>query len=153
MTVAVMMETLMAVSAKLDNLWSMYIVVHLGILWFLFLVHRPLLVVERLIALLAYAGFVAVNGRALIHSYGLAESIRIDLITQFGKELVQAPETMRFLSERAAGTHPQGAENFIMISHAVALAFVALLLIFRNNMIRYYHKLYPEFAAKNTVDL
>ena len=55
------MDALMSVSAKLDNLWSMYIVVHLGILWFLFLVHRPLLLAERMIALIAYGGFVSLR--------------------------------------------------------------------------------------------
>ncbi len=152
MTAAVIMDALMSVSAKLDNLWSMYIVVHLGILWFLFLVHRPLLVVERLIALVAYGGFVLVNSQALIHSYSLVESLRSDLITRFGEQMAQASETMRFMSERAAGTHPQGAEQLIMVSHGVALVIVALLLLFRNSMIRHYYRLYPEFTAKKTDD-
>ncbi len=152
MTVAVLMDALMSVSAKLDNLWSMYIVVHLGILWFLFLVHRPLLLAERMIALIAYGGFVVVNSRALMHSYALVESLRSDLVTQFGQELAQVPETMQFMSARAAGTHPQGAEDLIMISHGVALVIVALLIIFRNSMIRHYYKLYPEFGASKTDD-
>jgi len=150
MTVTILIETMMAVGAKLDNLWSMYIVVHLGILWFLFLVHRPLLIVERLIALVAYAGFVYVNGSALIHSYALVEAIRTDLVTRFGRELAGTPETLRLLSERAAGTHPRGAEDLIMVSHLAALVIVALLLLFRNSMIRRYYQLYPEQTGKQS---
>lgn len=147
-----LLDAMMAVSAKLDNMWSMYIVVHLGLLWFLFLVHRPLLISERLVAFAAYAGFVIVNGSALVHAYALSEALRSDLVTRFARELAQAPQTLQFLSQQAAGTHPRGAEEFILLSHGLVLVVITLLLLFRNTMIRRYYELYPEVAGKKPLD-
>jgi hypothetical protein len=75
---AILMQALDSVGAKIDDLWSMYIVVNLGLLWFFFLVHRPLLVIERVIAWVGYGGFIYVNGGALVKAYTKLEALRLD---------------------------------------------------------------------------
>ena len=43
MNAEAVLEALLQTANQVDNQWSMYIVVHLGLFWFFFLVHRPLL--------------------------------------------------------------------------------------------------------------
>jgi hypothetical protein len=132
-------QSLMAQGSKIDNLWSMYIVVHLGVFWFFFLMHRPLLIVERIIAMLAYALFAFINGSALLSSYRLLEAMRLDIVQNFAGELAKSPLVLNALTQ----TTFEGRPNLILMTHGGALVFVALILAFRNSMITYYFRSYP----------
>lgn len=125
---------------KIDNLWSMYIVVHLGLFWFFFLVHRPLLIVERMIAIFAYVCFGWINGNALIHAYALLEAVRRDLVTKAARELAQTPETLRILSSVSY----EGRDELILLTHVGGFALVVTLFLLRNVMIRRYFAVYPD---------
>ncbi len=132
-------EAMMLQGSKIDNLWSMYIVVQLGVFWFFFLLHRPLLAIERAIALLAYTLFSFINGSALVNSYIFLESLRTDVVSNFRAELAKAPATFQTLatadfSDRA---------SLIFLTHAGAWMFVMLILLFRNSMIAYYYRTFP----------
>jgi hypothetical protein len=137
---AALLEVYLSAGTKIDNLWSMYIVVHLGLFWFFFLVHRPLLVVERAIAILAYIGFVYINGNALINSYRFLEAVRRDLIGKVAKEFAQAPETLKVL----AGVSYDGRDEMIWFTHIGACVLVLALFVLRNIMIKRYYASYPE---------
>jgi hypothetical protein len=132
-------QSLMAQGSKIDNLWSMYIVVHLGVFWFFFLMHRPLLIIERFIALLAYTLFAFINGSALLSSYLLLEAMRLDIVHNYAGELTKSPLVLEALAE----TSFSGRPNLILLTHGGALLFVALILAFRNSMISYYYRSYP----------
>jgi hypothetical protein len=126
--------------AKIDNLWSMYIVVHLGLFWFFFLVHRPLLVVERMIAIFAYVCFAYINGRALIDSYTFLEGVRHDLVGKVARDFSQTPETLRILNAFDYG----GRDELIWLTHIGGFSLVLTLFVLRNIMIRRYFKVYPD---------
>src|SRR5262245_35567916 len=136
---ATLLETWLTTGSTIDNLWSMYIVVHLGLFWFFFLVHRPLLIVERLIAILAYIGFAFINGRALMTAYILYEAIRRDLVTKFVSDFASAPETLSMLN----ATSYAGQHEIIWMTHLGGFVVVSTLFTLRNVMIRRYFHLYP----------
>jgi hypothetical protein len=142
MTATALLEALIQTGTKIDSLWSMYIVVHLGLFWFFFLVHRPLLFVERAVALFAYATFAFINGNALQNSYDFLEAMRSDLVSRFQSELAGAPQTASSLVNAYFGDR----DGLILITHAGAFAVVALFILFRNLMIRRYERLYPRHA-------
>jgi hypothetical protein len=135
--------------AEIDNLWSMYIVVHLGLFWFFFLVHRPLLIVERMIAIFAYVCFAYINGNALIHGYAFLEAIRSDLVTKAAREFSQAPETLRILSSVSY----DGRDEMIWLTHIGGFALVATLFALRNIMIKRYFAVYPDQTAQSSAAL
>lgn len=142
MTASAILDAMIQIGSKIDNLWSMYIVVHLGLFWFFFLAHRPLLFVERAIALFAYATFAFINGNALRNSYHFLEAIRSDLVSRFQSELVNIPQTASSLVNAYFGDR----DELIFITHAGGFTVVALFLIFRNLMIRRYERLFPRHA-------
>lgn len=146
MNAATLLETWMDAGTKIDNLWSMYIVVHLGLFWFFFLVHRPLLIVERIIAIFAYVCFAWINGNALIHSYNFLEAVRVDIVTRTAREFAQAPETLRVLNNASYA----GRDELIWLTHIGGFGLVLILFVLRNIMIRRYFAAYPEQAGRQT---
>jgi hypothetical protein len=140
--VSQMMESLLDAGTKIDNLWSMYIVVHLGVFWFFFLMQRPLIIIERLIALIAYSFFAYINAMSLIASYRLLEALRVDLVNNFGASFTNAPTVY----DAIGSVSYQDRGDLILITHFGAWIFVSLILIFRNSMIRYYEKHYPKYV-------
>jgi len=142
MNASSLLEAMVSTGSQIDSEWSMYIVVHLGLFWFFFLVHRPLLVVERFIALFAYGAFAYINGNSLISTYNLLEAMRSDLVMRFRNELANTPAMARVLAENYYG----GREELIYVTHGAALVVVALLLIFRNAIIRRYERDFPRHA-------
>jgi hypothetical protein len=140
MDVAQSLEVWVSSGTKIDNLWSMYIVVHLGLFWFFFLVHRPLLISERILAIFAYICFIYINGNALINSYAFLEALRSDLATRFAREFVQAPATLNILSNVSYDSR----EGMIAITHLGGFAMVLILFVMRNTMIRRYFAMYPD---------
>ena len=143
MDATILLQTLDSIGAKIDDLWSMYIVVNLGILWLFFLVHRPLLIIERVIAWVAYGGFVYVNGGALILAYTRLEAVRLDLTKNFAQDFAQAPETFKDLLAQSYDER----SLLIAFTHLGALTLVLVLFAFRNAMIRRYYRQYPEKTA------
>lgn len=139
MTASNVLDVMVQTGNQIDSQWSMYIVVHLGLFWFFFLVHRPLLLVERAIALAAYGAFDFINGNGLLATYSLLEATRVDLLANFQNELANMPRTLEVLASVEYGSRDQ----LILMSHAGALLVVALFLIFRNVMIRRYDRLFP----------
>jgi hypothetical protein len=121
----------------------MYIVVHLGLFWFFFLVHRPLLFIERAIALFAYGAFDYINGSALINTYTFLEAVRLDLLNNFSAELANVPRVEETLSTFNYSETTQ----LILITHGVAFCIVALFLLFRNAMVRRYRRVYEGSAV------
>jgi hypothetical protein len=143
MTGATLLETWSSAGNKIDNLWQMYIVVHLGLFWFFFLVHRPLLVVERVIAIFAYVVFVYINGNALIKSYQFFEAVRLDLVTKFAREFAQAQQTLQALNANSYA----GRDELIWLTHFGGFTLVLALFVLRNVMIRRYFRTYPDQAG------
>jgi hypothetical protein len=140
MDVPSLLEVWVSAGDTIDDLWSMYIVVHLGLFWFFFLVHRPLLISERLLAIFAYLCFISINGNALIGSYAFIEALRSDLTTRFVREFAQAPATLKVLN----GVSYDGREAMIAITHLGGFAMVLVLFVMRNIMIRRYFAAYPD---------
>jgi hypothetical protein len=141
---ATLLETWLSAGTSIDSLWSMYIVVHLGLFWFFFLVHRPLLIIERGLAIFAYTAFAYINGNALITAYVFYEAIRQDIVSKFSRELAAAPETLSVLN----GASYAGHDQIIWMTHLGGLILVSTLFLLRNVMIRRYYKLYPEQEGK-----
>jgi hypothetical protein len=135
-----LLETWLSAGNKIDNLWQMYIVVHLGLFWFFFLVHRPLLIIERIIAIFAYVVFAYINGNALINSYQFLEAVRLDLVAKFSREFAQAPETLKML----AAANYSGKDEVIWLTHIGGFTLVLALFVMRNVMIRRYFAAYPD---------
>ena len=142
MSAATVLEAMVQTGSQVDSQWSMYIVVHLGLFWFFFLVHRPLLFVERAIALFAYGAFDFINGNALRSTYHFLEALRSDLVTRFAGELANTPVTLNALANTFYGDR----DELIFLTHGVAFVIVALFLIFRNAMIRQYDRYFPRHA-------
>jgi hypothetical protein len=136
-----LLESLIDAGAQVDNLWSMYIVVNLGLFWFFFLMQRPLIFVERIVALVAYAAFSIINGNALIASYRLLEAIRVDLVNNMQRGAENAPAILSAVSSVTYVNRP----DLIWATHGGAIVFVILVLTFRNAMIEYYKRHYPEY--------
>ena len=143
-----LLETWLSAGTGIDSLWSMYIVVHLGLFWFFFLVHRPLMIAERLLAVLAYLGFTLINGKALINAYIFYEAIRRDLIARLAREFASAPETLSVLNNTSYATH----DNIVWMTHGGGLVVVLFLFSFRNAMIKRYFQLYPDQIGKSLID-
>ena len=135
-------QNFLAAGTKIDGLWSMYIVVQLGILWFVFLVHRPLLITERLLALGGYGFFLLANGQSLIHGYRLYEALRLDLATHFKDGFTNTPDVLKAL----ASFNYSDRGDMIFWTHGVAWMVATVILLFRNKMVRYYAQRYPEHA-------
>lgn len=142
-----LLEAWIDAGTKIDNLWSMYIVVHLGLFWFFFLVHRPLLIVERAIAIFAYVCFAYINGNALIHAYQFLEAVRLDLVTRAAREFAQAPQTLRVISAVSF----EGRDELIWLTHIGGFVLVLTLFVLRNVMIRRYFAAYPDQALQKPV--
>lgn len=139
MTLDILFEAFIEQSAKVDNIWSMYLVVHLGIFWFFFLLHRPLLIIERVIAVMAYMVFAFVNGSALLNSYRLLEALRRDAVNTFQKELQNVPATYEaLLTEQFSNIL-----TLIFITHGGAFILVLFIMLFRNTMVAFYYRHYP----------
>jgi hypothetical protein len=146
MNASSLLEAWVETGNQIDSEWSMYIVVHLGLFWFFFLVHRPLLFVERAIALFAYGAFAYINGNSLISTYNMLEAMRSDLVANFRDALANTPATANELAQNYYG----GRDELILVTHGVAFAVVALLLIFRNVIIRRYERDFPRHATPGT---
>ncbi|MBX2806486.1 MAG: hypothetical protein KTR19_10975 [Hyphomicrobiales bacterium] len=144
MTAEAVLGALLQTKDQVDNQWSMYVVVHLGLFWFFFLVHRPLLFIERAIALFAYGAFAYINGSALIDSYTFLEAARLDLLNLRG-ELVNIPNMGSVLGLLNFAVTTQ----LILITHGAAFGVVALFLIFRNSMVRRYQRLFEGGRTAN----
>jgi hypothetical protein len=142
MTASSVLDALIQTGNQIDSQWSMYIVVHLGLFWFFFLVHRPLLFVERAIALFAYGAFAYINGNGLLYTYNFLEALRIDMLDRFQSELAGMPQMANALATTSFGDR----EEFILITHLGAFGVVAMFLLFRNLMIRRFERLYPRYA-------
>jgi hypothetical protein len=142
MNASSLLEALVSTGSQIDSEWSMYVVVHLGLFWFFFLIHRPLLIVERAIALFAYGAFAYINGNSLINTYNLLEAMRSDLVTRFRDALANTPQMAKVLAADYYG----GRDELIYVTHGAAFAVVALLLIFRNAIIRRYERDFPRHA-------
>ena len=140
MNASQMLEAFLLAGEQINNEWSMYIVVHLGLFWFFFFMHRPLLIIERLIAIFAYGIFAFINGNGLISTYDTLEAIRNDLVNRFPEAFNAAPELARVL----ANTNYAGRDELIMLTHGCAFVVVMLLFLFRNMMIRRYYQCFPE---------
>lgn len=143
-----LLETWLAAGTSIDSLWSMYIVVHLGLFWFFFLVHRPLMISERLLAVLAYLGFIFINGTALINAYVFYEAIRRDLIGRLAREFSSAPETLSVLNATSYAAH----DKIVWMTHGGGFLVVLILFSFRNAMIKRYFELYPDQIGKSLID-
>lgn len=139
---AQLLETWIEAGTKIDDLWSMYIVVHLGLFWFFFLVHRPLLIVERIIAIFAYICFAYINGNALMNAYRFLEAVREDIVTRMTRDFAAAPRTLSVLSDVSYA----GRDEVIWVTHMGAFGLVLILFVLRNVMIRRYFATYPEQA-------
>lgn len=139
MSAQAILDTMVQTGNQIDNQWSMYIVVHLGLFWFFFLVHRPLLFVERVVALFAYCAFAVINGGALIGSYNFLEAMRLDILSGFPNELANTPRIMNTLEM----TNFADKGSVILITHGVGFLVVAMFVLFRNTMIKRYQRLYP----------
>jgi len=135
-------QTLVMVSNKVDGLWQMYIGVHLGIFWLLFFMHRPLLASERFIALIAYTFFAAVNGKAMMDTYALLDSLRLDLLNSFPEAVARVPDTAALMQSVDYGDRTM----LILISHGLAWVLVVLTLAFRNQMIKAYQRQFPGYV-------
>jgi len=142
MSAEAVLEAMVQTGIKIDNLWSMYIVVHLGLFWFFFLVHRPLLFVERALALFAYGAFAFVNGNALLASYLMLEAMRRDFVTAYSAALADLPT----MEASIAGASFANRGDLILITHSGAFVIVALMLIFRNSITRRYERIFPNHA-------
>jgi hypothetical protein len=142
MTASSVLDALIQTGNQIDSQWSMYIVAHLGLFWFFFLVHRPLLFVERAIALFAYGAFAYINGNGLLYTYNFLEALRIDMLDRFQSELAGMPQMANALATTSFGDR----EEFILITHLGAFGVVAMFLLFRNLMIRRFERLYPRYA-------
>ncbi len=142
MTASNVLDELVQAGSQIDNQWSMFIVVHLGLFWFFFLVHRPLLVIERAIALFAYGAFIFINGNALKNTYALLEAMRSDLVTQFSSELAHTPKMATVLASVDYGDRA----DLITMTHGGAFLGVSVFLIFRNVMIRRYARHFPRYV-------
>ncbi|WP_088343119.1 MULTISPECIES: hypothetical protein [Rhodomicrobium] len=139
MDAAGLLEAMVETGNQIDSEWQMYIVVHLGLFWFFFLVHRPLLLIERGVALFAYGAFAFINGNGLISTYNLIEAMRLDLITRLKADMSSAPQTATALANVYYGDRTET----ILITHVGAFFVVAIFLLFRNVMIRRYQKVFP----------
>ena len=146
MNASSLLEAMVETGNQIDSEWSMYIVVHLGLFWFFFLIHRPLLLVERAIALFAYGAFAYINGNSLISTYNMLEAMRSDLVTSFRDALANTPATANELAQNYYG----GRDELILVTHGAAFAVVALLLAFRNVIIRRYERDFPRHADLGT---
>jgi hypothetical protein len=149
MNSAILLQTFDTVGAKIDDLWSMYIVVNLGLMWFFFLIHRPLLIIERVIAWGAYGGFIYVNGGALILAYTKLEAVRLDLTKNFALDFAQAPE----LFKEMLGQSYDERFTLIAFTHLGALTLVLVLFAFRNSMIQRYYRQFPEQVGQSKSSL
>lgn len=69
MTLYELLNLLANNSDKIDVLWNFFIWIHLAVLGGLVLSNRPLTLLERLIAIVAYAAFSFVNYHALQDTY------------------------------------------------------------------------------------
>lgn len=148
MNAASLMENFVEVGMKIDNLWSMYIVVHLGLFWFVLLIHRPMLSIERIMAWFAYTAFVFVNGNALLGSYRLLESLRIDLVTNFRTGFTGAQNTLELLT---SATYADRI-NLIFLTHVGAAILVGLFLAFRNRILSWHDPRYLGAINPSLVD-
>jgi hypothetical protein len=137
-------QNFVAAGTKIDGLWSMYIVVQLGVLWFVFLVHRPLLISERILALGGYGFFLFANGRSLVHSYELSEAMRFDLVNHFKDGFINTPDVLRTLTSMDYSNR----DDLIFWTHGVAWLVAAFILLFRNSMIRYYQRKFPDYTPR-----
>lgn len=149
MDVSNLLDAFMQSGEQINNEWSMYIVVHLGLFWFFLFMHRPLLAIERLIAIFAYGVFVFINGNGLIGSYKMLEAVRSDLVRRFPEAVNSAPELTNFLGQ----SNYAGREELILLTHGCAFAIVTLMFLFRNLMIRRYYQSFPEQIGKQNSPL
>jgi len=146
MSGAILLETWLSAGTTIDSLWSMFIVVNLGLFWFFFLVHRPLLIVERMIAIAAYAGFAYINGNALINAYTFIEAVRRDLVLKFSRDFVTAPETLSVLNKASYAAR----EDVIYLTHMGGFILVFTLFVLRNVMIRRYYRDFPDQLGRQS---
>lgn len=142
MDAASWVQNFIAAGTKIDGLWSMYIVVQLGVLWFVFLVHRPLLISERVLALGGYGLFLFANGRSLVHSYNLSEAMRFDLVNHFKDGFTNTPDVLQVL-----GTlNYADRGDLIFWTHGMVWLLTAVILLFRNRIVQSYIRRFPDYA-------
>lgn len=149
MDVSNLLDAFLQTGEQINNEWSMYIVVHLGLFWFFLFMHRPLLAMERIIAIFAYGVFAFINGNGLIGTYQMLEAVRLDLVNRFPEGFNAAPELAGFLAQ----SNYAGREELIMLTHGGAFAVVTLMFLFRNTMIRRYYRHFPEQLGKQNSPL
>jgi hypothetical protein len=138
------LQAFFALSAKIDSVWSMYIVVNLGVLWFIFLSQRPFLFLERLMAFAGYTVFMYANANSLIDSYQMLQAMRLDIISSLRTQVQTMPEIFKAIAEI---DYEWSRSHLILMSHGVTWAVMVLFLGFRNWMIAYHRRAFPEHAA------
>lgn len=136
MNAATLMEALINVGVKIDNLWSMFIGVQLAIFWMIIMIPRPLLLFERFVAFGALAIFCYINGRSLQLSYDLLNVIRIELAETTGGALAKHP----LLNAYIQGLDFSDREVMLMATHGGALIVVGLIITFQSTIYRSYMK-------------
>jgi hypothetical protein len=137
------LQAFFALGTKIDTIWSMYVMVNLGVLWFVFVTQRPFLFVERLMAFAGYTLLVLANANSLVDSYLMMQGMRLDIMNHMHAQFAHMPETFKSIVEIDYASRQQ----IIYLSHGVTWVVIVLFLGFRNRMITHYRRTFPEHAS------
>lgn len=145
MNAAELMNSLINVGLKIDNLWSMYIGVQLAIFWMIIMIPRPLLIFERFVAFGALGIFCYINGRSLQLSYEMLNVVRIELAETTGGALARHP----LLNTYIQSLDFSDREGMLLITHGGALIVVGMIISFQSAIYRSYMKSVAEHAHES----
>lgn len=84
-----LMAIAVSLSNRLDTHWTLFITVHLALIGGIIYVDRPLLKVEKLVAVFVYTGFALVNYVMMMNQMMFLKSIYLDIFTFLDKPCCQ----------------------------------------------------------------
>lgn len=128
MTPAEIAELAIDISNRVDMQWGLFVTVHMAVIGAIVYLDKPMLKVEKAIALSVYFGFMSINYSMMHTQLGLLNAAYLD-VAQAAASGVDSNLIAKMAADQAAGRFEYGMAA-IGISHTVMAVLVSLVVIY-----------------------
>ena len=121
-------ELAIDISNRVDMQWGLFVTVHMAVIGAIVYLDKPMLRIEKVIALAVYFGFVFINYSMMYTQLGLLNAAYMD-IAQLAASGVDSNLINKMAADQAAGRFEYGIAA-IRISHGAMAILVLLTVIY-----------------------
>lgn len=128
MTLSEIAELAIDISNRVDMQWGLFVTVHMAVIGAIVYLDKPMLKIEKAIALLVYFGFMFINYSMMHTQLGLLNAAYQD-IAQLAAAGVDSNLITKMAADQAAGRYEYGMAA-INISHSAMAILVLFVVIY-----------------------